>query len=748
MSRRITYNRARKYTRKSIVPSIQSSRFIFMTRFEEKKTYEYLINTITSGFLLYKPFNLIYFSSDVLGEATIVSHLKKIRPRLPEGETYEEWIEEEELHKKIPKKVAIKCLREEILPALNKKLQRLANCSDNELQKRLLNIQKTFKLTDKEADILFFYYLLCISTVLGKHLSGSHDFPGSSSIISFDSFLRFKNYGHHILGINRHSLNRTLSRGTLFRIQLLRVNEDNSALEINDWCRYYLSGVGKSNLEHDFFTKANDSLLEISDFDLPKDELLVLHDLLQGKGRCNILFYGAPGTGKTSLAKTLARVFKKELLTVKVPEDDERKNRLLAIHATINLADKDDSIILIDEADEILNTHGSFYYFSAKGMTNKSWINNIIDNHDKKIIWITNRTDEIDTATMRRFSFSFEFKKLTAKNRRKVLQHELRKKKGLEGYFTEDELSDLCNNYSVDASGIVNAINVSKINRNCRKETVLNKIRAVLKSHEKAIGEKKITHSNNKTLSHYSLEGLNTSRDLNEIITIIKQHSEGNGHAHTTSLSLLLYGRPGTGKTEFVHYLGNLLGKDIVLKRCSELQSMWVGETEKNIANAFREAQENNSILFFDEADSFLYPRSSAHRSWEVSFTNEMLSQLDSFSGIAIFATNDIDGLDHAAMRRFKFKIEFRPLTSEGNLRFYDKLLRPLISGEVNLSSEVITQIKSIRNLTPGDFSVVRDQFLFVKPASVTHQKLIDSLNKESSHKKGEGEILGFGERV
>ena len=90
---------------------------------------------------------------------------------------------------------------------------------------------------------------------------------------------------------------------------------------------------------------------------------------------------------------------------------------------------------------------------------------------------------------------------------------------------------------------------------------------------------------------------------------------------------------------------------------------MWVGETEQNIASAFRDAQENNKILFFDEADSFLYPRRDAFHSWEKSFTNEILTQLESYRGIVIFATNDINGLDNASMRRFRFKVEFKPLT-------------------------------------------------------------------------------------
>lgn len=712
---------------------MSDSRLMFRSSFEKKKTYEYLLNIIKSPFLTYKPLELLQFSSDVLGKKTVISQIKKVQPQITKNENYDMWIENDELIEKIAKKTAIKCLKIKILPLLYKKLQRLGDCHDKELESRLINIQKTFRLTDEETDILFLYYLLSTSSILRDYLDNLPD-----GITSLSSYLRFKNCGHFILRLNHRSLVSTLSRGILLKIQLLRVDVEDHALGINDWCREYLSGVGKSNLEHEFFIKENNTELEVSDFDLPKDELLVLHDLLKAKGRCNILFYGAPGTGKTSYSKTIAKELKKELLTVKVPEEDDHKIRLQAIHATINLSDKKSSIILIDEADEILNTYSSFFF---KSKTNKSWINNLLNNHDRKIIWIVNRSTEIDPSTMRRFSFSLEFKKLHSKNRTKILCHELRKK-NLDGYFTENELLELCRNYSVDAGGIVNAISTFNINKKQKKDVILRKIRAVLKNHEKAIGEKKTAHSNKKSFDDYSLEGLNTSHKLNEIIPILRQFDAAQ---KTHSLSLLFYGLPGTGKSEFVHYLGNLLEKEVLLKRCSEIQSMWVGETEKNIAYAFQEAQENNSILFFDEADSFLFPRSSAVRSWEISFTNEILAQLDSFTGIVIFATNDIDGLDHAALRRFKFKIEFRPLTPEGNLHFYKNLLDPLAQQVNAFSIDNARQLKSIRNLTPGDFAVVKDQFMFVNPSTITHQKLIESLMGEVMHKKQQRAISGFG---
>ena len=173
---------------------------------------------------------------------------------------------------------------------------------------------------------------------------------------------------------------------------------------------------------------------------------------------------------------------------------------------------------------------------------------------------------------------------------------------------------------------------------------------------------------------------------------------------------------------------------------------MWVGETEKNIAKAFHEAQENKGILFFDEADSFLFPRKGASHSWEKSFTNEILTRLESYTGIVVFATNDIDGLDHASLRRFRFKIEFKPLTPDGNLHFYNTMLSILAPKNSPISADEIRLIKSIKNLTPGDFSVVKDRYVFADDSEITHRQLIESLINEIRYKKDEKKIMGFSE--
>ncbi len=591
-------------------------------------------------------------------------------------------------------------------------------------------LSKTFSLTNADIEIMTFFYLLETSEIMKDDYNGIY-------IIDFSCVTVFRNYGDVLLGMKRDVFINSMASGNLFKAELLKKEEDRNSIEISPWCADYLSCMCDEDLTREFSAKGNDEILEVSDFDIHEDNLLVLDVLFKDSGRQNILLYGAAGTGKTSFARSLAKKYNRVLYTVKSPDTDDHKDRLRATFATVNLAEKDTSIILVDEADEILNSYNSIFF---KSRTAKSWINQFLDSHDKKIIWITNRSSGIDPSTMRRFSFSIEFKNLNKKNRLKVLKHEL-EKSGVSDFLSDDELDDLCRTYNVDAGGIVNAINILNIASDINKETALRKVRAVLKNHEKATGRRIGNSINDREFSSWTFEGLNTSANLRDVVSALHLY-DSRPHTKNLSIALLLYGLPGTGKSEFVYYLGHILGKEVLLKRASEIRSCWVGETEQNIAGAFAEAQETDSILFFDEADTFLFPRKSARQSWEISFTNEILTQLESFKGTVFFATNDMDGLDHAALRRFKFKIEFKLLTPEGNLIFYNTLLKRLAS-DSDLSAGEVIAIKDIKNLTPGDFAVVKDQMFFAEPASITHKMLIEALANEVGYKKT-GKAIGF----
>lgn len=115
----------------------------------------------------------------------------------------------------------------------------------------------------------------------------------------------------------------------------------------------------------------------------------------------------------------------------------------------------------------------------------------------------------------------------------------------------------------------------------------------------------------------------------------------------------------------FARHVADELGKPIIIKRASELLDKYLGETEKRMAAMFEQARDADALLLLDEADSFISDRAGAERKWEVTQTNEFLTQLECFDGLFFATTNHLEMLDGASFRRFSHKIRFDYLNAE-----------------------------------------------------------------------------------
>lgn len=124
-----------------------------------------------------------------------------------------------------------------------------------------------------------------------------------------------------------------------------------------------------------------------------------------------------------------------------------------------------------------------------------------------------------------------------------------------------------------------------------------------------------------------------------------------------------LYGESGTGKTMAAHAIAKTLGKKIICVNYADIESKYVGETSKNITSLFKIASEKNVILFFDEADALLSKRvTNMSNSTDVSVNQTrsvLLTLLNDYEGMVIFATNFISNYDSAFMRRIQYHVKF-----------------------------------------------------------------------------------------
>lgn len=174
--------------------------------------------------------------------------------------------------------------------------------------------------------------------------------------------------------------------------------------------------------------------------------------------------------------------------------------------------------------------------------------------------------------------------------------------------------------------------------------------------------------------------------------------------------SLCFWGIPGAGKTQLAEHIAVELDLPILMRSASELLSMWLGETEQQISKMFAEAQNEGALLFLDEADSFLRDRTLARAHWEVTQVNELLQWMERFEGIFIAATNLMDSIDAAAMRRFTWKLEFKALRREQAWSMFCMESGWDPNTEPERANEFRQALDAIDNLAPGDFATVKRQ--------------------------------------
>ena len=149
-----------------------------------------------------------------------------------------------------------------------------------------------------------------------------------------------------------------------------------------------------------------------------------------------------------------------------------------------------------------------------------------------------------------------------------------------------------------------------------------------------------------------------TSHDL-----IFNRWGLGERHPSGLALAFNFAGPPGTGKTICAEAIANALGRQLLVVRYAELESLWMGETPKNVSALFRLARDENAVLLFDEADAIASRRSSSVEQGYLRETNTvvnvLLRELEMFSGVVIFATNLAANFDPAFERRIRTHVLF-----------------------------------------------------------------------------------------
>jgi SpoVK/Ycf46/Vps4 family AAA+-type ATPase len=453
--------------------------------------------------------------------------------------------------------------------------------------------------------------------------------------------------------------------------------------------------------------------------------------LLNQEYGVNILLYGAPGTGKTEFVKLLAQQVGAILYEVSYKGDEgesasDRERYVSLLMAQKFLSDREDTLLLFDEVEDVLDGSGSHGGFDMLGESqnrsrfSKAWVNQQLEHNPVPVIWICNNHRYIDPAHLRRFLFHLEFRVPPRSVRQRVAER----------YFTEFNVSEvmikkLSQNAGLSPAQLESTARLLKLN-GCQDQAESEALLETAIRHSMMVMGQSVSQNAAKSITPYRLDYLNVDSQV-PMARMLEAMQK------CPQASLCFYGPPGTGKTQLAEYLAEQLDQNLIIKRASDLLSKWLGESEQNIAAMFKEARDEQAILFLDEADSFLRDRQGMTKSWEVSQVNELLQQMERFKGIFICATNLFDQLDQAALRRFAFKIRFDYLKPNQRIELFVESLQ-LATTELNAEQQ--RRLQKLDQLTPGDFATVLRQ-AYTLGETPTVNDFLQQLENECTVKNG-----------
>lgn len=601
-----------------------------------------------------------------------------------------------------------------------------------------LNLSKTAKLLDlNEVELELLGFL-----TLAKHYREISDVMYLFEHRSYQSLDRYRLLISVALQLPLQKIIDAMGpNSVLIRCRIVEVDHRSGTLELTHGIHSVLlsEAQGAQSLLKQFTQPGQAAGLVPADFNHIEQSYEPLKKYIKASVRTaasgvNVLLYGAPGTGKTELVRTLIEELELELFEVKSADKlgdplraHERFSACLISQQILKSSPK--SVMLFDEIEDVFSNGIHF--------NQKAWINNMLEHNPRPTFWVSNDIESMDKAFLRRFDMIIRMPDINEKTRLSMMR------KALQGMAVRDcWVETMAKNEGLQPAHLTRAVKVVRKMRLRKREHIEESLDQLLGDLYRAMGMQwqsysfPVLNENVLVQAEFQPEFSNTDFPLEELIEGLQRSGEAR---------LCLYGPPGTGKSAFGGYVSKQLQKPLLMKKASDLLAPYIGQTEKGIAAAFKEAKKDGAILMIDEADSFLTSRSKAQRSWEVSQVNEMLVQMENFKGILIMSTNFMDGLDSAALRRFDVKINFDYLSAKTALEFFNSLLSKHSSDSAKQASEeVALRLSRLEQITPGDFATVQRRAR-IMGQTITADTLIVGLEQEHAIKtRGQSRSIGF----
>ena len=459
----------------------------------------------------------------------------------------------------------------------------------------------------------------------------------------------------------------------------------------------------------------------------------------------NFLLYGGPGTGKTEFVRHLvAEIGASAFVVADADQDGDeatRGERLASLQLSQTFAGHASrAVLVLDEAEDIFQTdyNNPLARLLGRGRESKAWMNALLEKNPHPVIWISNRVSQLDPAYLRRFVYCVEFPATPAAVRTRIARDRL----GAIG-CSDGLVQSVAAVAEVTPAQLDAAARFAHLCRNAANGADVA-VESQIRSHLRAGGHSEPNLRPTPT-TRFDMRYLNVAGNATPA-RVLQSLAQGTTGGSGGAAALLFSGPPGTGKTQLAGEIAMQLGRRLVVRTASDINSKWYGGSEANVARMFRDCDPHDEVLFMDEAEVLLGAREGGTHRADQAVTAEFLRWIEVFQGIFICATNHARSFDAALMRRFTFRLEFLPLNVQQRRAMYAELALGLLSAAANdpppaLDARTDARLARLDGLTPGDFAnAARRIRSLALPASAWIDELeVEHGTKPSARSRGIG---------